>query len=100
MIFKAVSISIAALICSLIILAGLYPYHPKSLIGWVTLYIVSFPTVVLFDTLNEKIFSKEISSRLGGTGRIIYGIVIVGTLILMSILIVSWLDAYLVKWDV
>ena len=91
-------IAIAALFCAAFILAGIYPYHPKSFTGWLVLYLISLPIVILFEVLQEKLFSVKVASRLGRMARLIYGIVVLGIIMLLSISVVSRLDPYLGKW--
>ena len=90
--------AVAALFCAAFILAGIYPYYPKSFVGWLILYLISLPIVILFEVLQEKLFSEKVSNRLGRAARIIYGVVVLGLIMLLSISVVSRLDPYLGKW--
>jgi len=96
--FKIVLIAIATLFCSMLILVGIYPYHPKSFNGWIVLYLISLPITVIFEMFGEKIFSDKLSKKLGHGTRIIYGVIILGLLMLLSVTTVSWLEPHLVKW--
>ncbi len=91
-------IAIGALFCLMLILAGIYPYHPKSYIGWMVLYLFSLPIVILFEVLGEKAFSSKISNELGSGSRMIYAAIILGLLMFLSALSVSWLEPYFEKW--
>ena len=90
--------AIAASCCSVLILTGIYPYHPKSLIGWVVLYLISLPIVIIFEVLGEKVFSEKFSSKLGRGAWIIYGVMVLGLIMLLSISAVSWLEPHFGKW--
>jgi uncharacterized membrane protein (DUF485 family) len=91
-------IAIAAILCSAIILVGIYPYHPKSPIGWIILYLISFPVVIVFEELGNKVFSDNVSRKLSRGVRIIYGVIVLGLIFILSTSVVSWLEPYLGKW--
>jgi hypothetical protein len=96
--FNLVFVAIAAIFCSTLILVGIYPYHPKSSIGWIILYLISFPVVIVFELLGNKVFSDNISRKLSRGARIIYGVIVLGLIFILSTSVVSWLEPYLGKW--
>jgi hypothetical protein len=87
-----------ALLLSAFILIGMYPYHPNSFIGWAVLYIISLPLVLFFEILSKKLFFNKVTNKIGKTGRIIYGVIIVGLLMILSNISFSWMEPYLGKW--
>ena len=91
-------IAIGAIFCSVFILVGIYPFHPRSPLGWVVLYLMSLPVVFVFKALGKKVFSDNVSRKLSRGVRVIYGVIVLGLIILLSTSAVSWLEPYLGKW--
>jgi hypothetical protein len=89
---------IAALICTGFILLGIYPDRPNSLLGWLVLFLLSLPVVVLYELLGEKLLLNKKINRAGKMLRIVYGVIVLGLIIIASVSMVSWLEPYLGKW--
>lgn len=85
-------------ICSIVLLIGIYPYHPDSLIGWVVLYLISLPIILFFQVFGEKLLGNEKIKKVSRSGRIIYGVVVIGILVILSMTVINWLEPYLSKW--
>lgn len=89
----------AAIICSIVILVGIYPYRPNSVLGWLVLYLASLPIALLFEVLGDKLLNNKATRKLRSSGgRVLYGVVALGLVFVASIFIVSWLEPYLGKW--
>ena len=87
-----------ALLCSSIILAGLYPNKPNSLIGWVSLYLFSLPIYYMLEVGGEKIFNNKMTERLGSFGRVVFGIIIIGLFGILLIALMPTIEPYLNQW--
>jgi membrane protease YdiL (CAAX protease family) len=93
-----VSILGLAVVCSGMILVGIYPYRPNTLAGWLVLYAVSVPLVIVHEILGKKLLQNRVVSRLGRFGRILYGVVVIGVLVLAASFMVTGLAPHLGKW--
>ena len=71
-----------AFIAVLIVLAGIYPYRPESVAGWSALLLLALPAVLLFGGGGERLLNFKFISRLGGVGRVVYGVLAIGGVIL------------------
>jgi uncharacterized membrane protein SirB2 len=98
LVFNLVPILGVAAICSGMILLGMYPYRPNTLFGWLTLYIISVPLVIVYEVLGTKLLQNRVVNRLGRFGRILYGVVVIGVLVLASSFIVTGFAPHLGKW--
>jgi len=76
LVFNLVPILGLAAICSGMILFGMYPYRPNTLFGWLTLYIISVPLVIVYEVLGTKLLQNRVVNRFGRFGRILYGVVV------------------------
>ena len=47
-----------------------YPTMPRSVVGWLLLFVIGIPTWLLLEWLDERIFESRFFSRLGRTARI------------------------------
>lgn len=89
-----------AIICSIVILVGIYPYRPNSFLGWSLLYLVSVPIVFLFEVLGERLLDNKATRKLRSSrGRVFYGVVVLGLVLVASIFVVGWFEPYLGKWS-
>jgi len=95
---KIIVLAFVTLIFSAFILAGIYPYHPNSYFGWLFLYFMSLPLVIIFEILGEKLFFNKITNKIGRTGRFIYGVIVLGLFMLLSSSSLSLMKPYLGKW--
>ncbi len=82
-----------------LILLGIYPYRPNSVIGWAILYIVSLPIVLLIEYVGMKVFEKSDERGLGWAGRIAYGVVAISAVMFALYTAFTTAKPYLVTWD-
>lgn len=82
-------LSIVALIgfsvsCAAAILAGIYPYRPSSLAGWLVLTSFGVPFYLAAEYLGDRLLSNRLAARLGRTGRIVYGVLALGVVAMLA----------------
>jgi hypothetical protein len=92
------SYMLIAFLCSLIILAGLYPNKPSSFMGWVCLYLFSLPIYYILEVGGEKVFNNKMTKRIGSFGRVIFGIIVIGLLGTFLIVLMPKIEPYLNQW--
>jgi uncharacterized membrane protein SirB2 len=95
---KYPTLVIVSLICSGVILLGIYPYRPNDLLGWVVLLLISVPVVLFYEVLGKKLLENKRLNSAGRLTRIVYGVIALGLVIIASVSVVSWLEPYLGKW--
>ena len=95
---KIIVLAFTTLIFSAFILVGIYPYHPNSFFGWLVLYFMSLPLVIILEILGEKLFFNKITNNIGRAGRIIYGVIVLGLFMLLSSSSLLLMKPYLGKW--
>jgi len=84
----------------LVILAGLYPMRPDTWAGWIVLFVISVPIVLVYGILGEMLFSPGVSMRTGGrVMRLLYGIAIGLLVILVSRALIGNFEPWLGSWS-
>lgn len=81
-----------------IVLVGIYPYRPESLGGWMVLSVLALPAVLLFEGAGQKLFHVKWIARLGSVGRVIYGVLVMGSVLLILALAFQVLAPSLTPW--
>ena len=92
-------IPIVALFCTGMILLGIYPYRPNSILSWVVLYLLSFPIVIILEYAGGKLLGNKYISKLSRPVRIFYGVIVLLVVIAISSIILFSAEPILGKWD-
>lgn len=88
-----------AVVAVAIVLAAIYPYRPESVAGWLVLLLLALPAALLFELGGERLFNAKAIARLGGVGRVVYGVLaIVGVLSIVA-LAFRLLMPFLARWQ-
>ena len=96
-------LSIVALIgfsvsCAAAILAGIYPYRPNSITAWVVLISFGVPFYLVAEFLGDRLLSNRLTARLGRTGRMAYGVLALGVVVMAAAIGVAALRPYFGTW--
>lgn len=75
-------VALALVVCLLLWLY--YPVVPRSVLGWVLLFVVGIPTWVFLEWLGERVFSARIFSRLGRGARIALAVPVMILLLIVA----------------
>lgn len=86
------------LIAGLLVLAGVYPYRPNSIAGWFALFVFALPLVLVFEFAGEKLLKPNFVSRLGRTGRVIYGVLVLSSFIIVVLVAFQFVEPFFGKW--
>lgn len=89
---------LVSLVCSGVILLGIYPYRPNDLLGWVVLLLLAVPVVLFYEFLGKRLFENKKVNNSGTLTRILFGVIALGLVIIASVSVVNWLEPYLGKW--
>jgi len=86
------------LVAVVVVLAGIYPYRPDSLLAWVVLIGLALPLVLVLEYGGEKILNPEFAAHLGRYGRIAYGVVVLAVMLGLVLAGFQFLQPYLERW--
>lgn len=85
-------------IAGLALLAGIHPYRPQTLDGWLLLLVVALPLLVLSERVSERLFESPRVARLSAPARVAYGVVVIGVLLLAIAVALSSFSSSLGRW--
>lgn len=86
------------LVAGLFVLAGIYPYRPNSSLGWVALFAFALPVMLLLEFGGEKLLKPSFVSRFGRFGRIVYGVLVGGVILVVVLVAFQFLEPFFGKW--
>lgn len=84
--------------CAAAILAGIYPHRPSSLAGWAALMSFGIPFYLAAEYLGDRLLSNRLTARLGRTGRVFYGVLALGVVVMLAAIGVAALRPYFGTW--
>ena len=76
----------------------MYPLKPHSLLGWITLYLISLPITYIFEEGGKKLLENKFTARIGSAGRILYAVILFGLFIALEVMFMPNLEPYLTEW--
>jgi hypothetical protein len=88
-----------AVLAGFLVLIGIYPLRPNSVLGWLILFGFALPIMVVFEYAGERLINPTFVGRFGYFGRIVYGVFVIGVFLVLSILAVKFFEPFLGKWD-
>jgi hypothetical protein len=86
------------LVAGFFVLVGVYPYRPNSTLGWFVLFALALPVVLLFEFGGEKLLKPNFVSRLGRIGRVVYGVLVMGVVLVVVLVAFQFLEPFFGKW--
>jgi hypothetical protein len=96
--FKSLGIAVFALYAGGIALIDMYPYRPRSTIGWCLLFILALPLWFFFEFIGERFTASRFITSLGRGTRITLGVFVLGGFVLAIIVVFWFLAPFLNKW--
>ena len=81
-----------------ILLFNIYPYHPASFIGWVTLALLALPILLAGEFFGDRLLGASFISKLPQSLRLMYGVIVVGGVMASLMFGIHLLDGHLVRW--
>lgn len=83
---------LAALLVAALVTAMLlwlyYPTIPRSVLGWILLFVIGIPTWLLLEWLGERVLEARFFSRIGRTARIALAVPILILLLIIAAYII------------
>jgi hypothetical protein len=89
-----------SIFCAMAILIGIYPFRPNSAVGWVVLFLIGPPFVLIGEWLGDLALTNQFVARMSRGPRMLYA-VILGSLIVFGSVVISKndvLNEYLGRW--
>ena len=85
--------SIVAVLLAIALAVGLllwlyYPVIPRSILGWVLLFVVGIPTWLLLEWLGERLLGARVFSRMGRAARIALAVPVLILLLIFGAFVV------------
>lgn len=65
-----------------------YPTIPRSVLGWILLFVIGIPTWLLLEWLGERVLEARFFSRIGRTARIALAVPILILLLIIAAYII------------
>ena len=96
---KSLAVAALALIAGGAALLNIYPYRPRSTIGWCLLSILALPLWFFFEFVGERFTSSRFLASLSLAARITFGVLIVGGFVLLTLMAFSFVEPFLSKWS-
>ena len=87
-----------AIVAVLIVLAGIFPYRPASVAGWLALLLVALPALLFFEGVGGRLLGLKFIARLGGVGRVAYGVLAIGGVLLAVAIAFGLLMPSFTQW--
>jgi len=79
--------------CAIGILIGVYPYRPNSPLGWVALFLIGPPFVLIGEWLGDLALGNQFVVRMSRSLRMVYA-VILGCLVVLGAVVISKTDIF------
>ncbi len=96
--FKSLGVAAFALFAGGIALLDVYPYRPRSIIGWCLLFILALPLWFFFEFIGERFTASRFVASLGRATKITLGVFVFGGFVLLIIVVFRFLEPFLSKW--
>jgi hypothetical protein len=95
---KILAVAVLALLAGGIALTDIYPYRPRSTVGWCVLFALALPSWFFFEFIAKCFTSSRFLARLGPASRITLGVFVLGGYLVLIFLAFHFLEPFLTKW--
>ncbi len=82
-----------SVICAIGILIGIYPYRPNSVIGWIVLFLVGLPIVLVGEAVGDRLLENRFVAKMSRWARMTYA-VILGCILIFGLVVLTKSDAF------
>jgi hypothetical protein len=65
-----------------------YPVVPRSVLGWVLLFVIGIPSWLFLEWLGDRVFSARVFSRIGRAARIALAVPVMILLLIVAAYII------------
>jgi hypothetical protein len=95
---KGLAVAALSLLAGGAALFNIYPYRPRSIIGWCLLFMLALPLWFILDFVGERFVGARFSVSLSPVARITFGVIIFGGFVLLILVTFHFLEPFLAKW--
>jgi len=88
----------AIIICSLLLLAAIYPYRPEGAGGWIVLLVLSVPLVLIIQFLGKLLLETNVVEKTNRPIRLLIGVITIMVFSALVIWVYSFAKPYLIVW--
>jgi len=81
-----------------VLLAGIYPHHPRGPAGWVLFLLLAAPLTIGVDSMGRRVLQHGYVARLGQAGRLFVGVLVIATLAALLLPVWQWALPYMDVW--
>ena len=86
------------LLCACVLLAGIYPHHPRGLDGWTAFLLLAAPLTLGLDCIGRRALQNGHIERLGQAGRLCAGVLVIVALAALLLPAWQWVLPYMDTW--
>ena len=86
------------LLCVCVLLAGIYPHHPRGLAGWAWFVFLAVPLTIGVDSIGRRALQHAYVTRLGQGARLLAGVLVIAALAALLLPVWQWALPYMDVW--
>jgi hypothetical protein len=86
------------LLCACVLLVGIYPHHPRGVLGWSLFLLLAAPVTVGIETMGLSTLQSRFVHRLGRAGRLVCGVGVILALAALLLPVWQWVKPYMDTW--
>ena len=95
---KGLAVAALSLLAGGVALLNIYPYRPRSIIGWCLLFMLALPLWFFFEFVGERFADARFFVSLSPVARITFGVIVLGGFVLLILVTFHFLEPFLTKW--
>jgi len=84
-----IAILVMSPICAIAILAGIYPYRPKTMIVWIILFLAGLPVVLIGEGIGRLLIENQFVAKHGRVARMTYALIVISLWVIAGMILVS-----------
>jgi hypothetical protein len=95
---KGLAVAALSILAGGVALLKIYPYRPRSIIGWCLLFMLALPLWFFFEFVGERFAGARFFVSLSPVARITFGVIVLGGFILLILVTFHFLEPFFTKW--
>ncbi|MDB5803507.1 MAG: hypothetical protein JWN73_829 [Betaproteobacteria bacterium] len=85
-------------LCACVLLAGIYPLHPRGPEGWGIFLLMAAPLTIGLDRMGRRALQSRFVECLGQAGRLCAGVLVIAGLAALMLPVWQWALPYMDTW--
>jgi hypothetical protein len=95
---KGVAVAALSLLAGSFALFNIYPYRPRSIIGWCLLFMLALPLWFLLEFVGDRFVGARCFVSLSPVARITFGGIILGGFVSLILVTFHFPEPFVTKW--